>query len=58
MGGVWGSMALIAAQCSEVVGYKAGLALSRPQMHEHLADCPDYDGFLAGKRPSEMEWSL
>jgi restriction system protein len=50
MGGIWSSNLEFAAEFSEFVGYKAGLALSQDELHEHLNDCPEYDGFLKIKK--------
>jgi restriction system protein len=49
VGAVWSSNFEFASEFSELVGYKAGLALTRRELHEHLADCPYYNGFLRRK---------
>ena len=41
MGGIWTNSMAIAGHLGELVGYKAGLALTRHELAEHLVDAPD-----------------
>jgi restriction system protein len=47
MGAFWMSVMEYAGFLSEFVGYKAGLALTRQEIHEHFKTMPGYDGFVA-----------
>ena len=44
MGAFWTESMSIAGHLGELVGYKAGLALTREELAEHLSDTPDIRG--------------
>ena len=46
MGAFWISSIEIAGHLGELVGYKAGLALTRDEIAEHLVDAPDFQDIV------------